>query len=155
VNVPETYSVKIEKMTLEHLDEVMEIEKLSYTTPWSREAFVTEVQDNDFAKYFVALQHSVVIGYAGMWIILDESHVTTIAVHPDFRKQGLGRLLMTTLMKEAIVLGADRITLEVRPSNTSARSLYNSLGFKPVGVRKGYYTDNNEDAIIMWKSLRS
>ncbi|MBZ4688348.1 MAG: [ribosomal protein S18]-alanine N-acetyltransferase [Clostridia bacterium] len=155
MNVPETYSVKIEKMTLEHLDEVMEIEKLSYTTPWSREAFVTEVQDNDFAKYFVALQHSVVIGYAGMWIILDESHVTTIAVHPDFRKQGLGRLLMTTLMKEAIVLGADRITLEVRPSNTSARSLYNSLGFKPVGVRKGYYTDNNEDAIIMWKSLRS
>ena len=155
MSVPETYSVIIKRMTLEHVDEVVKIEKYSYKTPWSREVFITEVENNDFAKYYVALKHSHVIGYAGMWIILDESHVTTLAVHPDFRKQGLGKLLMTTLTKEALLLGADRITLEVRPSNALARTLYNSLGFKSVGVKKAYYSDNDEDAIIMWKSLRS
>jgi ribosomal-protein-alanine N-acetyltransferase len=147
--------LKIEKMKTKHIKDVLNIEKLSFPTPWSKDAFVAEINENDFAHYYVMLVGNTVIGYAGMWIILDESHVTTIAVHPEFRNKNYGRLLLNLLMKEAVALGTDRITLEVRPSNHSAKSLYDSIGFKSAGIRKGYYTDTKEDAIIMWKSLRS
>lgn len=140
-------------MQLKHLKQVVAIEKVSFPTPWSYEAFYSEIKENSFAHYFTALLNGIVVGYAGMWIILDEAHVTNVAVHPDCRRQRVGRCLMDELMRQALLRGADRITLEVRPSNTAALKLYEDLGFEPAGVRKGYYTDTREDAIIMWKQL--
>ncbi|WP_031517927.1 ribosomal protein S18-alanine N-acetyltransferase [Desulfofalx alkaliphila] len=138
-------------MKLEHLPGVLVIEELSFSTPWSHHAFSYEILHNNFSCYLVALIGQRVIGYAGMWLVLDEAHVTNIAVHPDFRNKKVGRGLMLNLLAHAVAKGATRMTLEVRPSNTRALSLYKGLGFKRKGIRKKYYTDNDEDAIIMWK----
>jgi len=140
-------------MTSEYLDGVLAIEKVSFPTPWTRNSFLNEIYNNDFAYYYVARAGQKVIGYAGLWIILDEAHVTNVAAHPDYRGRRLGEVLLKVLMREAVYLGADRMTLEVRVSNRSARRLYERLGFVSAGVRKGYYNDNKEDAIIMWKHL--
>jgi ribosomal-protein-alanine N-acetyltransferase len=140
-------------MEKEHLDQVLDIEQVSFPTPWSRNSYLRELSDNQFAYYYVCLQGEQVVGYMGMWIIIDEAHVTTIAVHPDFRGRQLGRYLLEELMLRAVVLGADKITLEVRPSNEPAQKLYRRVGFVPAGLRKGYYSDTKEDAIIMWKHL--
>ncbi|WP_227764696.1 ribosomal protein S18-alanine N-acetyltransferase [Zhaonella formicivorans] len=144
---------KIIPMQEKHIPGVLEIERVSFPTPWSGQAFLGELKDNDFAHYYVCVHGDEVAGYAGMWIIIDEAHVTNIAVHPNFRGKKLGKALLVNLMQEAMFLGAERMTLEVRPSNTVAQELYRKTGFTPVGVRKGYYTDTNEDAIIMWRNL--
>ncbi|MBO8137107.1 MAG: ribosomal protein S18-alanine N-acetyltransferase [Desulfotomaculum sp.] len=138
-------------MDLKHLSQVLEIEKQSFLTPWSYQAFAYEILYNDFGHYIVALDDQRVLGYGGIWVVLDEAHVTNIAVHPGFRNRGLGRQLMQQLIDKAVELGAAKMTLEVRPSNKYARLLYSSLGFVEYGIRKNYYTDTNEDAIIMWK----
>ncbi|MBC7325732.1 MAG: ribosomal protein S18-alanine N-acetyltransferase, partial [Moorella sp. (in: Bacteria)] len=109
------------------------------------------IYNNNFAYYYIAQAGGQVVGYAGMWIILDEAHITNVAVHPHYRGRRLGELLLRVLMQEALHLGADRMTLEVRVSNRPAQRLYERLGFTRAGVRKGYYNDNREDAIIMWK----
>lgn len=137
----------------EDLDGVLAIEKVSFPTPWTRNSYLNEIYSNDFAYYYVARFEREVIGYAGLWIIFDEAHVTNVAVHPDYRGRRLGELLLNILIQEAIYLGADRMTLEVRVSNHPARRLYERLGFVSAGIRKGYYNDNKEDAIIMWKRL--
>jgi ribosomal-protein-alanine N-acetyltransferase len=137
-------------ISLEHIDQVVKIEETSFPTPWSRQAFTHEVLHNSFAQYIVALHGEQVVGYAGVWIIMDEAHITNVAVHPDFRRQGLGRGLMLEMMRLSIYFGANRMTLEVRPSNTAARSLYQSLGFCERGLRRRYYKETGEDAIIMW-----
>ena len=93
---------------------------------------------------------AAVIGYGGLWLMVDEAHVTSIAVHPDFRGKGLGELLMLALMEVSIRLDARFVTLEVRVSNAVARALYEKLGFRQAGIRPRYYTDNNEDAVVMW-----
>lgn len=141
----------IAEMLPVHLDQVLVIEKESFPVPWSRQSFAFELLQNEFAYYIVVLQDEKVLGYAGAWVVLDEAHVTNVAVHADFRGGKIGRLLMTELMRRVSLKGAERITLEVRTSNAAARNLYSSLGFKEMGVRKKYYSDNNEDAIIMWK----
>lgn len=133
-----------------HIDRVIEIEEASFPTPWSRQAFSYEVLNNSFAHYTVALHGKRVVGYVGMWLILDEAHITNLAVHPDFRHQGIGRALMLEAMRLAFISGVCRIMLEVRPSNMAARNLYSSLGFYEQGLRRRYYTDTGEDAIIMW-----
>ncbi|MBE3582121.1 MAG: ribosomal protein S18-alanine N-acetyltransferase [Thermoanaerobacteraceae bacterium] len=138
-------------MTIRHLDEVLAIERASFPSPWPRSSFLNELLTNDCARYYVCLEGDRVVGYAGMWIILDEAHITNIAVHPAYRGRRLGELLLRTLMQEAARLGADRMTLEVRVSNLPAQRLYARLGFVRAGIRKGYYNDNHEDAIIMWK----
>jgi len=143
--------ILFEKMTVDDLDRVLEIEKLSYPTPWSRRAFESELRENAYAHYFVARQGGEVVGYIGMWVILDEAHITNIAVHPAFRRCGIGEALMRFSFDKARELGASRMTLEVRVSNLPAQTLYKKLGFQERGLRKGYYTDANEDAIIMWK----
>jgi len=143
--------VNFEEMRLEHLSQVVQIENASYPSPWSRHSFAYEVMKNSFACYIVAISGKKVVGYAGMWLILDEAHITNVAVHPNYRKAGIGRALMMQMIGRAVVTGSNRMTLEVRPSNNAARHLYNKLGFKEGGVRKGYYIDTNEDAIIMWK----
>lgn len=136
-----------------HVERVLEIEALSFPMPWSRQSFEFELTENEFAYYIVALVNQQVVGYAGAWLVLDEAHITNVAVHPDFRGKKIGRLLMTELIRRVLVKGALKMTLEVRLSNHIAQKLYQSLGFEPMGRRKRYYSDNNEDAIIMWKDL--
>ncbi len=146
-------NITFEQMQVNQLDQVLQIEKVSFPTPWSKKSFDYELHYNDFAHYIVALANGYkVAGYAGMWIILDESHVTNIAVHQDYRGHGLGMSLMLQLIQMAIMLECQHMTLEVRPSNTPARALYTHLGFKECGRRKNYYADTCEDAIIMWKN---
>ncbi len=143
--------VVIDEMRLEDLDEVVEIERLSYRTPWSRRAFLSELRDNAYADYIVARQGGRVVGYAGMWLLCDEAHITNIAVHPAYRGRKIGDLLLTHLERRAAQRGMKSMTLEVRPSNPVAQALYSKHGFVPRGIRRGYYSDTREDAIIMWK----
>jgi len=144
--------LKIAKMLPEHLEEVLAIEKSSFSTPWSYYAFAYEIK-NDFAYYLVALSAGKVIGYGGMWLILDEAHITNLAVYRNYRRSGVGRAIMQEFIRHAVHSGITRLTLEVRPSNQAARHLYATLGFKEKGRRRGYYLDTNEDAIIMWKNF--
>ncbi|MGE5484101.1 MAG: ribosomal protein S18-alanine N-acetyltransferase [Ignavibacteriales bacterium] len=139
-------------MTLGDLDAVQEVEQQSFPTPWSRKAFWCELTQNIYAHYIVVRVGGVVAGYGGMWVILDEAHVTNIAVDPAYRGHGLGRRIMLELMERARSRGATRMTLEVRKSNEVARRLYEKLGFVAKGIRRGYYADLKEDAIIMWKN---
>lgn len=143
--------IVIRPMTAEDIDAVLIIEQSSFSSPWSREAFQAEVCDNDLAHYLVMESKKKIIGYGGMWIIIDEAHVTNIAILPNCRGNGFGKLLLTELIKMAKVKGAHKMTLEVRVSNVAARRLYSGFEFKECGLRRGYYTDNNEDAIIMWR----
>ncbi|MCY0878615.1 MAG: ribosomal protein S18-alanine N-acetyltransferase [Firmicutes bacterium] len=150
-NQPLESDVIVRDMYLSDLDAVMRIEASSFPTPWSRSAFQTELMENNFASYLVLDFHGRVVSYGGMWIILDEAHVTNVAVDPDFRGYHLGERMMRGLMERAKSLGARRMTLEVRKSNIVAQNLYQKLGFIQLGVRRGYYSDPREDAYIMWK----
>ena len=139
----------IRRMTLDDLDAVAAIEAATFPTPWSRDSFQQELERNVAARYLVAEMEGQVIGYAGAWIILDESHITNIAIEESRRGLGYGRALTTALMQYLSNLGAAYATLEVRRSNLRAQNLYKSLGFVELGVRKRYYEDNREDALIM------
>lgn len=155
--MPVIGEIEIEKMKLKDLPRVIEIELTSFSTPWSHYALLSELRDNHFARYLVAKlkmqdkEEPEIVGYAGMWIVMNEAHITNIAVALDYRGMGIGKLLMEKMMKLAKENGADKMTLEVRKSNYIARHLYERLGFKARGIRRGYYSDNNEDAVIMWK----
>lgn len=144
--------VDIDLMQLTDVGRVIEIERISFPTPWSRLAFLSELLENHRAIYIVAKDGQNVVGYAGMWQIFDEGHITTIAVAPAYRGQGIGRALLQTLASLGKARGVVRMTLEVRKSNNVAQNLYLSEGYVPAGIRPGYYQDNNEDAIIMWKN---
>lgn len=141
------------RMTLDDLPDIMSIEQDSFTTPWTEEAFINELTNNMFAQYMVMEYQGKVIGYGGMWIIVDEAHITNIAILTPYRGQGLGKRLMHELQKTARFLGAVRMTLEVRASNEIAQRLYRRYGFEAAGIRPGYYSDNQEDAVIMWADL--
>lgn len=149
----EPSALSLRKMTLHDIDKVLEVETRSFAAPWSRQAFVTELVQNQFAHYLVAEYGDRIIGYAGVWLIIDEGHITNVAVDPDFRGIKLGETLLRTMAAHCMANGVRRMTLEVRVSNTVAQHLYQKLNFVSVGVRKGYYTDNNEDAMIMWADL--
>jgi ribosomal-protein-alanine N-acetyltransferase len=140
-------------MRLDDIAAVCEIEQEAFPTPWTPGAFHNELTNNQFAHYMIMDCGGDVAGYAGMWIIVDEAHITNIAVKKKYRGKKLGERLLTELKKTASFLGAVRMTLEVRASNYVAQNLYEKLGFRSVGVRRGYYTDNREDAIIMWADL--
>lgn len=146
------HKLEIREMTADHIDGVMIVENLSFKIPWSRQAFVDEITANDMAVYFVALCEGQVIGYGGMWKILDEGHITNIAVHPEFRRCGAASGIIETILETSGEKGVKSLTLEVRKSNIAAQSLYKKYGFKPEGTRKGYYSDTGEDALIMWKN---
>ena len=139
----------IRRMRLRDVDAVCAIENATFAMPWSRESFLQELERNVAARYLVAEKDGRVIGYAGAWIILDESHITNIAITPEERGQGVGRKLTEALMQYLSNLGAAYATLEVRVSNERAQHLYKSLGFVSVGKRKRYYEDNGEDAWLM------
>jgi ribosomal-protein-alanine N-acetyltransferase len=145
--------VTIEIMKMKDLDDVMEIEQRCFTSPWSRYAFTCELKDNQFSHYIIAKVDGKTVGYGGMWIVLNEAHVTNVGVLPEYRGEGIGELIMRSLMAIAKNHGADKMTLEVRKSNYVAQNLYSKLGFEPRGIRRGYYIDNKEDAVIMWLDL--
>ena len=143
--------INIENMTTLHLDGVEEIENLSFKIPWSRNAFMDELTRNESAIYKVAMYGKKVVGYAGMWKVFDEGHITNIAVHPEFRKSGVGSRLLESMLETAREQGIVAMTLEVRKSNVAAQHLYHKYGFRTEGERRRYYADNGEDALIMWK----
>jgi ribosomal-protein-alanine N-acetyltransferase len=136
-------------MDIDDIPAVLDIERRSFTTPWPPEAFHQELNHNRLARYTVARQGGAVVGYAGVWLMVDEAHITTFAVHPDWRRQGVGRRLMQALLIAAREMGAVHMTLEVRVSNEAAQALYQQHGFTIAGRRERYYTDDNEDAYIM------
>ena len=136
-------------MRLKDVEAVAAIEQATFARPWSRESFRQELIRNVAARYLVAEMNGEILGYAGAWVILDESHITNIAVREDARGQGLGKRLTAELLQVLSNLGASYATLEVRVSNERARHLYECLGFVSVGKRKRYYEDNNEDAFLM------
>lgn len=138
-------------MTIEHIEEVMNIEKLCFPNPWSEKALIQEIEYNQLARYRIITHGDEVIAFGGMWLIMDEAHITNIAVHPDYRGQGIGDLLLRALIEVAEREGIFQLTLEVRPSNYPAIQLYYKYGFEVVGRRKGYYEDDGEDALVMWK----
>ncbi|MGJ7036689.1 ribosomal protein S18-alanine N-acetyltransferase [Anoxybacillus eryuanensis] len=140
-------------MTLQDLDRIIEIEQRSFTLPWSRSSFYQELTNNPYARYIVMEYDGQIIGYCGMWLVMDEAHITNIAVLPEFRGKKLGEALMKQAMELARKEGAQTMTLEVRVSNIVAQSLYRKLGFLNGGIRKRYYSDNQEDALVMWVKL--
>jgi ribosomal-protein-alanine N-acetyltransferase len=144
---------KIRKMQREDIDEVYEIELLSFSTPWSKESLYYELEQNLFAKYLVVECEEKVIAYCGLWVIMDDAQITNIAVHPDFRGMKIGEGLLTFSLQLSKEMSAKRLSLEVRVSNHIAQSLYTKLGFEAGGIRKRYYTDNQEDALVMWVNL--
>ena len=141
--------VVIRPMTLDDVNAAYEIESLSFATPWPAYAFEQELRGNRLARYLVARSADALVGFAGIWMMVDDAHVTTISVHPEWRRRGVGRQLMRGLAELAVTLGARRMTLEVRPSNAGAQNLYREFGFEVVGRRPGYYSDNGEDALVM------
>ncbi len=142
--------LRVEPMTLGDLPAVLRIEGLSFSTSWPANAFANEIRDNKLAHYFVGRIDDRVVAYGGIWVILEDSHITTIAVDPTHRGRRFGEVMLLKLLDEAIARGASWITLEVRESNDVAQKLYRKYGFTTVSTRRGYYSDNGENALVMW-----
>jgi ribosomal-protein-alanine N-acetyltransferase len=158
----------VEPMTLDDLDDVARIERAAFSLPWPTRSYRYEITENEYstmlvvragskpgkrlARYlprFSGVEHSPVLGYAGFWLLMDDAHIATIAVHPQWRGRGLGELLLLSLLDRAVELNAFRATLEVRVSNHVAQNLYYKYDFAIISRRRHYYADNNEDAYIM------
>lgn len=151
----------IEPMQQPDIATVASIERAVFSMPWSSNAYSYELRANPLSHYFVARTHAIergldgqgldpsIVGYGGFWMMLDEAHVCTLGVQPSWQRQGMGELLLATMIEAAMGLNANFVTLEVRVSNMPAQRLYEKYGFNPMGVRKGYYSDNHEDALIM------
>lgn len=148
---PHELNFIIDAMTIADLDQIEELEKLAFTMPWPRGAFEGELTNNALARYLVARKDNKVIGYIGIWLIFDEGHITNVAVHPDYRRQGVADALLRRMLSNAKGCDINSCTLEVRRSNLAAQELYKKFGFAYESVRPGYYTDNKEDALIFWK----
>lgn len=144
---------QIEALTsIDQIDDVLAVEHASFTNPWTREMYVSELGNQGVSFCFVARAASEgVIGFCSFWRVLDELHINNLAVLPEFRRHGIGSSLLARALQEGTALGARRATLEVRRSNEAARLLYERFGFTIAGVRRGYYTSPVEDALILWK----
>ena len=138
-------------MTEEHLDGVVELEEATFSIPWPRSEFEREIKENNMAIYYVAVEDGKVLGYAGMWHVVVEGHITNVGVLEEARCKGIGSMLMEKLIEIAVEKQMYGITLEVRMGNAPAQALYHKYGFKAEGIRKNYYPDTKEDASIMWK----
>ncbi len=143
--------IKYERLKEEDLDAVLKIEQASFPVPWTRGMFEQELRIST-SHFFVAkaLPGKEIVGYAGYWQVVDELHLINIAVQPEYRRQGLGKHLLFYILYDGKRLGLKKATLEVRASNLAAQRLYEQLGFKNIALRKNYYADNLEDAVIMW-----
>jgi [ribosomal protein S18]-alanine N-acetyltransferase len=131
------------------IEAVAQIDRQSFATPWSTQAYLNELSNN-IAQMFVAVDQGIIVGYIGIQVVMDEGHVTTVAVAPLYRGKKIGEHLLIAALEAAIKMGAEHMTLEVRRSNTAAQSLYQKYGFVSVAQRKGYYADVGEDADILW-----
>jgi len=147
---PDDLEVTISPMRRRHLRSVLRIEQQVYPRPWSLGLFMSELGYRGSRVYVVARVGNTVVGYGGLMLVTDDGHVTTLAVDPAWQRHKLGTQVLHTLASEAVVRGAKNLTLEVRAGNHAAQALYRAFGFAPAGVRKGYYVETNEDAIIMW-----
>jgi ribosomal-protein-alanine N-acetyltransferase len=143
-------NVEIIPIEDKYIEGILNVSMLSFPITWSKESFEQELS-NRYARYVVAVEDGTVVGFGGMWIIIDEAHITNIAVHPEFRGFGIGSMLVDSLMSICRIEGVSAMTLEVRVSNFKAINLYKKFGFVEEGRRKSYYEDNKEDALIMWK----
>lgn len=143
-------TVHIQAMRRRHVRSVLKIEQEVYPRPWSASLFLSELALRSTRAYYIARIGRELVGYAGLMMTLDDGHVTTIAVDPRWHRHKIGTRLLLVLAREAIVRGATSLTLEVRMSNRGAQELYRQFGFGPVGVRKNYYQEVNEDALVMW-----
>ena len=146
-------NLKIEEMKLDDIDGVFEVEKNCFEDYWSKDSFKKELSNN-LAKYLVAKVDGKVVGYVGIWFVVDEGHITNVAVHEDYRGQKIGDQLIKELVQVCKDNNIVSMTLEVRTSNTVAQNLYRKYGFKMAGIRKEYYSNNKEDAIIMWNDIK-
>jgi ribosomal-protein-alanine N-acetyltransferase len=142
-------AIVLDRMQVDDLPGVHEIERESFSTPWPAHAYKQELETNRLAHYIVARWGDQIVGFAGMWLLVDEAHITTFAVRRTWRRHGVGERLLLALLELSRSRGAHEATLEVRPSNVPARRLYEKYGFKVVGTRTRYYSDDNEDALIM------
>lgn len=142
-------NLTLKKLTKEDVDGLYEVSSLSLKETWSLGSIEQELS-NKFARYIVCKDGDKVIGFIGAWLIASEGQITNLAVHPDYRKKGIGKKLMKSLISSLKNEDCNAITLEVRESNTVAKNLYKNLGFLSEGIRKNFYEDNKEDANIMW-----
>ena len=143
----------IRHMTKDDVDAVYKGEENCFTDPWSKDSIRKELK-NDLARYLVAEIDNQIVGYVGVWFVVDEGHITNVAVHSDYRERKIGDKLVDEMVKLCKENNLVAMTLEVRTSNTVAQNLYRKYGFKMAGIRKEYYSDNKEDAIIMWNQLK-
>ena len=150
--MPET-TIDFRRLTVEDIDEVLRVENLSFSHPWTKDAYFHELAENELAYYYGIFWEKKLLAFGGFWLIVDEGHIANVAVDPDYRRQGLGELLMRRLIPFCIVQGGKKMTLEVRSRNLAAHSLYRKLGFKDAGLRRRYYDKPKDDAIIMWVDL--
>lgn len=141
--------IVLRQMTCDDLDRVMEIEYASFPSPWPREDMEYEITQNHAARYYVLEADGIVQAYAGVWFLLGEGHVTSVAVHPAARGNRYGEKIVEHMMRQAVDLGIVFLSLEVRENNLAAQRLYKKLGFKKAGLKEGYYEDTGEDAVIM------
>jgi ribosomal-protein-alanine N-acetyltransferase len=149
-SVAEELDVVVGPMRRRHLRGVLRIEQQVYPRPWSMGLFMSELGYQGSRVYLTARVGPVVVGYGGLMLVAEDGHITTIAVDPRWHRHRIGTRLLLTLARAGIERGAKNLTLEVRMSNDAAQSMYRAFGFAPAGVRKGYYVESNEDALIMW-----
>ena len=141
--------IRVEPMAIADLPSVHAIERASFFVPWPDDAYRNELSTNRLATYVVARADDEIVGFGGLWVMVDEAHITTFAVDPRWRRRGIGEWMLLALLDRAVERRAREATLEVRLSNMPARRLYEKYGFRPVGIRPRYYSDNGEDALIM------
>ncbi|HET6810028.1 MAG TPA: ribosomal protein S18-alanine N-acetyltransferase [Acidimicrobiales bacterium] len=142
--------ITLAPMRRRHLRSVLRIEALVYPRPWSASLFMSELALRGTRAYHVAKAGNAVVGYSGLMLGTEDAHVTTIAVDPDWHRRGIGMRLMLNMAHASVERGARNMTLEVRVANTGAQALYHRFGFAPAGIRKNYYSETNEDALVMW-----
>ncbi len=145
--------VIVKRMSSEDVTDVHKIEMGSFSSPWSEQSFVQEINQNHLARYWVIEFENKIIGYGGCWMIVDEAHITNIAIKDEYRGMGFGKKLVMGMMDDMMGEDVHSVTLEVRKSNHIAQKMYKSLGFKIEGLRKNYYDTPNEDALILWKRI--
>ncbi|MQA31217.1 MAG: ribosomal-protein-alanine N-acetyltransferase [Luteitalea sp.] len=133
------------------VDEILAVEHASFTSPWTREMYLAELRNPEVSFFFLARSGDTVVGFCSFWRVLDELHINNLAVIPGRRREGIGAALLERVLREGTERGADRATLEVRRSNADARRLYERFGFVVAGVRRGYYTNPPEDALVLWR----
>lgn len=143
----------VREMKMRDLSGVGKVEVASYQNPWPQDIFYHELTENSHAHYFVAMMDDEVIGYGGMWLVLDDGQITNIAIHPSYRGNKYGEKLFQQMIDYGMLHGMRNLSLEVRKSNTVAQRMYEKFGFVRAGIRKKYYTDDGEDAVVMWVSI--